>query len=199
MNQLPVMEIFYTIQGEGIHQGHAASFIRFAGCDVGCVWCDVKESWDATKHPLMKVEDIVLAVAADPSDLVVVTGGEPLMYHLDELTTQLHSAGKKIHLETSASNKWSGSWDWVCISPKKFKSPVPENLQHANELKVVIYHPSDFEWAEKFADQVSENCKLILQPEWSKTESITPLIVEFVKQHPQWKIGLQMHKHIQVP
>lgn len=199
MKQLPVMEIFYTIQGEGVHQGHAASFIRLGGCDVGCVWCDVKESWDGARHPLKPVIEIVAAVKNDSSEIVVITGGEPLMYELNELTQQLKSAGKKTHLETSASHSLSGEWNWICISPKKFKAPLPENMIHADELKVVIYHPSDFEWAEQYAKTVSPSCKLILQPEWSKSQTIIPLIVEYIKQHPQWAIGLQTHKYLNVP
>ena len=199
MQQLPVMEQFYTIQGEGFHQGHAATFIRLAGCNVGCVWCDVKESWDAAKHPLIKVDELVSKSLLDKSDKVVITGGEPLMYNLDLLTQQLMANGKNTHLETSAAYPLSGSWTWICISPKKFKAPLSENLSLANELKVVIYHQSDFEWAEKYAKQVTPDCKLYLQPEWSKAESIIPLIVDYVKQNPQWSIGLQSHKYLQVP
>lgn len=199
---LPVMEHFYTIQGEGFHQGRAAYFVRLGGCDVGCVWCDVKESWDAAAHPQMSVATIVQTVIAGTQGnrgLVVVTGGEPLMHPLDALTTALQDAGYETNIETSGSSALSGRWNWICLSPKKFKAPLPEVIPFANELKVVIFNKSDFEWAEKYAALVSSNCKLFLQPEWDKAPAITPLIIEYIKQHPQWELSLQIHKYIHVP
>lgn len=196
---LPVMEQFYTLQGEGAHQGKAAYFIRLGGCDVGCVWCDVKESWDASKHPLMAVEQLVEQVKAAGAPLAVITGGEPLMHNLDRLTQQLQASGIATHIETSGAHPLSGNWDWICISPKKFKAPLPEVLKAAHELKVVIYHPSDFEWAEQHAASISPDCKKYLQPEWSKREKVTPLMVEYIKQHPEWTLCLQIHKYINVP
>jgi 7-carboxy-7-deazaguanine synthase len=197
--QLPVMESFYTLQGEGYHQGKAAWFIRLGGCDVGCVWCDVKESWDASKHPLKTVDEIVQAAAQHPGRIAVVTGGEPLMHQLDTLTEALRENGFQTHLETSGSSPLSGHWDWICLSPKKFKFPVPEILPQANELKVVIFNKSDFDWAEKHAAAVSPGCKLYLQPEWDKSDAITPLIIDYIKNNPQWELSLQLHKYINVP
>lgn len=196
---LPVMEHFYTIQGEGYYQGRAAYFIRLGGCDVGCVWCDVKESWDASKHHLLKIEDLVAAVKKTPAEIVVITGGEPLMHNLDALTHQLQQAGLKTNIETSGSHPLSGMWDWICLSPKKFKAPLEPILQVANELKVIIYHKSDFEWAEKYAALVSPHCKLYLQPEWDKAAEMTPAIINFILKNPQWELSLQIHKYINVP
>lgn len=196
---LPVMEHFYTIQGEGYHQGRAAYFIRLAGCDVGCVWCDVKDSWDANKHPLYKVEDLVATVKTTPADIVVITGGEPLMHNLSELTAALKAAGLKTHIETSGAHPLSGQLDWVCVSPKKFKAPLPDILPLADELKIVVYNKSDFQWAENYAAMVSPKCKLFLQPEWSKVAEITPLIIEYIKQNPKWELSIQAHKYINVP
>jgi organic radical activating enzyme len=196
---LPVMEHFYTLQGEGFHQGKAAYFIRLGGCDVGCVWCDVKDSWDAAKHPKTEVGSLISEVRKTAAEMVVITGGEPLMYNLDELTSQLRSAGLRTHIETSGAYPLSGEWDWICLSPKKFKAPVPEILPHANELKVIVFNKSDFEWAEKYASMVSASCKLYLQPEWSKADEMTPLIVEYIKSNPKWELSLQIHKYINVP
>lgn len=196
---LPVMERFYTLQGEGMHQGKAAYFIRLGGCDVGCVWCDVKESWDASKHPMVSVDILVLDVQASGAPMAVITGGEPLMHPLDVLTKALQAAGIATHIETSGAHPLSGHWNWICVSPKKFKAPLPEVLQAANELKVVIYHPSDFEWAEQHATSIPDGCKKYLQPEWSKREKVTPLIVDYIKQHPEWTLCLQIHKYINVP
>jgi organic radical activating enzyme len=196
---LPVMEHFYTLQGEGFHQGKAAYFIRLGGCDVGCVWCDVKDSWDAEKHPKLKVGSLVSEVKKTPAEIVVITGGEPLMHKLDELTHQLQSEGLKTHIETSGAYPLSGTWDWICLSPKKFKAPLPEILPQANELKVVVFNRSDFDWAEKYAAFVSPSCKLYLQPEWDKAAEMTPLIIEYIKDHPQWELSLQIHKYINVP
>jgi organic radical activating enzyme len=196
---LPVMEHFYTLQGEGFHQGRAAYFIRLGGCDVGCVWCDVKESWDASKHPLLKIEDLILNIEKTPAEIVVITGGEPLMYDLDELTSQLQQAGLKTHIETSGAYPLSGSWDWICLSPKKFKAPLPGILPEAHELKIVIFNKADFEWAEKYAALVSPSCKLYLQPEWDKAAQMTPLIIDYIKANPGWELSLQIHKYINVP
>ena len=196
---LPVMEHFYTIQGEGYHQGRAAYFIRLGGCDVGCVWCDVKDSWDAGKHPLFTIDDLVSHVEATPTKLVVITGGEPLMHNLDGLTAAIQSKGIETNIETSGAHPLSGNWDWICLSPKKFKAPLPEILPVANELKVVIFNKSDFAWAEKYAALVSNTCKLYLQPEWDKAAEVTPLIIDYIKQNPQWEMSLQIHKYINVP
>jgi len=193
------MEHFYTIQGEGFHQGRAAYFIRLGGCDVGCVWCDVKESWDADKHPKFTVESLQSKVLETPAPLVVITGGEPLMHNLNELTDALQWAGLETNIETSGAHPLSGSWNWICLSPKKFKAPLPEILPLANELKIVVFNRSDFAWAEKYAALVSPDCKLYLQPEWDKSVEITPLIIEYVKQNPQWEMSLQIHKYINVP
>ncbi len=193
------MEHFYTLQGEGYHQGKAAYFIRLGGCDVGCVWCDVKESWDAEKHPQLKIEDLKLQISKTPAELVVITGGEPLMHNLDELTTSLQSAGLKINIETSGAHPLSGTWDWICLSPKKFKAPLSEILPLANELKIIIFNKSDFEWAEKYATLVSPNCKLYLQPEWDKAAEMTSLIIDYIKANPKWELSLQIHKYINVP
>lgn len=197
--QLPVMEHFYTLQGEGVYQGKAAYFIRLGGCDVGCVWCDVKDSWDGGKHPLRSVEDLVGEVKATPTEIVVITGGEPLMHDLTHLTAALKSAGLRTHMETSGSSPLSGTWDWITLSPKKFKAPLPEVLPHASELKVVVFNKSDFAWAEQWAAQVAPGCKLYLQPEWSKADIVTPLIIDYIKAHPKWQLSLQIHKYINVP
>lgn len=196
---LPVMEAFYTIQGEGYYQGKAAYFIRLGGCDVGCVWCDVKESWDAARHPLQSIDEMVAAAAAYPGRMAVITGGEPLMHNLDALTAALHEAGFQTNIETSGSSPLSGEWDWICLSPKKFKFPLPEILPLANELKVVVFNKSDFAWAEKYAAEVSPSCKLYLQPEWDRSKEMTPLIIEYIKENPQWELSLQIHKYINVP
>jgi Organic radical activating enzymes len=193
------MESFYTIQGEGFHQGKAAYFIRLGGCDVGCVWCDVKESWDADKHPQLEITRMVQEAAAHPGRIAVITGGEPLMHNLDGLTKALHKAGFRNHIETSGSSPLSGSWDWITLSPKKFKAPLPEACKQANELKIVIYNKSDFAWAEKYAALVGKQCKLYLQPEWSRAAEMTPHIIDYVKDNPQWQISLQVHKYINVP
>ena len=193
------MEMFYSLQGEGYHQGKAAYFIRLAGCDVGCVWCDVKESWDASKHPVLSIDEIVSSALAHPGRLAIITGGEPLLYNLDALTSALKNAGFEINIETSGSSPMSGNWDWVCLSPKKFKAPLSESIAAASELKVVIFNKHDFEWAETYAKQVPATCKLYLQPEWDKTNEITPLIIEYIKANPKWELSAQLHKYIQVP
>ena len=195
----PVMEMFYSLQGEGYHQGKAAFFIRLAGCDVGCVWCDVKDSWDASKHPVLSVNEIVQAAMQFPGRLAIVTGGEPLLHDLTPLTTALKAAGFQTNIETSGSSPMSGNWDWVCLSPKKFKAPLAENLPLASELKVVVFNSSDFDWAEQHAKQVSSACKLYLQPEWDKQSTNTPLVIDYIKANPQWELSAQLHKYIQVP
>ena len=197
--QLPVMEEFYTLQGEGYHQGKAAHFIRLGGCDVGCVWCDVKESWSMDAHPRWMTEQIAAEVEKSGANLAVITGGEPLMHSLDALTNLLRSKNIACHLETSGSHPLSGEWDWICLSPKKFKAPLPEVLAVAHELKVVIYHESDFTWAEEFAKKVQATCKLYLQPEWSKREKMTPLCIEYLKKNPKWELSLQIHKYLDIP
>ena len=193
------MELFYSLQGEGYHQGKAAFFIRLAGCDVGCVWCDVKDSWDASKHPVLSVEEIVAAAVAHPSRIAIVTGGEPLLHQLDPLTTALRAAGFQTHIETSGSSPMSGSWDWVCLSPKKFKAALPEAIKAANELKVVVFNNSDFAFANSFVNDVDADCKKYLQPEWEKSDAMTPLVIEYIKSNPSWELSAQLHKYIQVP
>ncbi|MCC6635993.1 MAG: 4Fe-4S cluster-binding domain-containing protein [Chitinophagaceae bacterium] len=203
------MESFYTLQGEGFYTGAAAYFIRLAGCDVGCVWCDVKESWNANEHPKYSVNDIIEKVLIEVNyhsisnktnlPIIVITGGEPLMHNLNELTKALQQKGFKTNIETSGSSALSGSWNWICLSPKKFKPPIKENIVLANELKIIVYNKQDFKWAESYAKQVNSHCKLYLQPEWSKRELITPLIVEYIKLNPQWQLSLQTHKYINVP
>lgn len=197
------MESFYTLQGEGYHQGKAAYFIRLGGCDVGCVWCDVKESWDAAIHPKYSIEQIVVtalnAVPEGKEKIAVITGGEPLMHDLTELTQLLQQKGFKTHIETSGAHPLTGTWDWICLSPKKFKAPLSDILPLANELKVVVFNKTDFEWAESFASQLHPDCKLYLQPEWDKKELVMPLIIDYIQQHPQWRLSLQIHKYIGVP
>ena len=198
-SMLPLMEEFYTIQGEGFHSGKAAYFIRLGGCDVGCHWCDVKESWDANLHPLTSVEKIVESAKAHPAKTVVITGGEPLLYNLDLLCSLLKKENIQIFLETSGAYPMSGSFDWICLSPKKFKAPIDGVSLLAGELKVIVFNKSDFKWAEKYAEKCSENCKLFLQPEWSKADEMTPFIIDYVKQNPKWEISLQTHKYLHIP
>ncbi|RYD80383.1 MAG: 7-carboxy-7-deazaguanine synthase QueE [Sphingobacteriales bacterium] len=193
------MEAFYTLQGEGAHQGKAAYFIRLAGCDVGCHWCDVKESWQQEGHPIFTVEEIVEKAAANPARLAVITGGEPLLHNLDKLTNSLHQEGFIINIETSGSSPLSGELDWICLSPKKFKNPLPEAYQKAHELKIIVFNEHDFRWAEEEASKVNENCVLLLQPEWGRQEKMLPRIIEYVKQNPKWRISLQTHKFMQIP
>ena len=196
---LPIMESFYTIQGEGFHTGKAAYFIRLGGCDVGCVWCDVKESWNAEDHPFQSLEEIVAGAEEHTGKMVVITGGEPLMYDMGPLTSALKSRGFQTNIETSGAYPMTGEWDWVCFSPKKFKEPHPGIFPVADELKVIIFNKSDFKFAEKYAALVSKNCQLMLQPEWDKQEQMLPLIIDYVKENPQWKISLQTHKWMGVP
>lgn len=199
MNELPLMEHFYTLQGEGYYTGSAAYFVRLGGCDVGCVWCDVKESWDASKHPQVSIETIVEYVKLANAKMAVITGGEPLLHQLDALTKLLKENAISTNIETSGSSALSGYWDWICVSPKKFKAPLPEVVAKANELKVVVFNKSDLEWAEKYAAMVSETCILYLQPEWDKATTVMPLIIDYVKLNPKWKISLQTHKYLNIP
>ena len=193
------MEQFYSIQGEGHYSGRPAIFIRLAGCDVGCVWCDVKESWDADIHPLKTIDYLVSEVEKTSSNLVVITGGEPAMYDISNLVNQLQGKGIEVAIETSGCYPLTSKIDWYCFSPKKFKAPDDEAYERADELKVVISHPSDFEWAESHAKKVSQQCKLYLQPEWEKRERFLPEIIQYVKDHPQWRISLQTHKFMNIP
>jgi len=196
---LPLMEDFYTIQGEGFYQGYAAYFIRLGGCEVGCVWCDVKESWDASAHPLVSVDEMARKASESGTKIVVVTGGEPAMHDLTALTAALKRAGLDTNIETSGVYPLTGHWDWVCFSPKKFKTPHPSIYRMANELKVIVYNKSDFQWAEEHAAQVGASCELFLQPEWSREKEMLPLIIEYVKAHPEWKVSLQIHKYMNIP
>jgi len=193
------MEIFYTIQGEGAWSGHAAHFIRLAGCDVGCVWCDVKESWDASKFPALNAKEIIEKLEKTSCKIVVITGGEPAMYDLSELTNGLKDAGYRVHIETSGAYPLTGVFDWVCFSPKKFKKPVPNFGTLADELKIIVFNKSDFDWAESFSINLKNECKKYLQPEWDKSESVNPQIVEYIKTHPEWNISLQTHKYLNIP
>jgi organic radical activating enzyme len=197
--ELPIMEYFYTIQGEGSYAGRAAFFIRLAGCDVGCVWCDVKESWNANEHPLLTIDFIIEEVVKSGANFVVITGGEPAMYDLTELTKRLKELKLEIALETSGTYALIGQIDWYCFSPKKFKQPVQDAYDKAAELKVIINHPSDFEFAELHASKVNSLCKLYLQPEWSKQDRFLPEIIAYVKRYPKWRISLQTHKFMQIP
>ncbi len=195
---LPLMEEFYTIQGEGFHTGTAAYFIRIGGCDVGCHWCDVKESWNAKLHPPTDIE-IIVSKAKQFADTVVVTGGEPLMWDMTPITQKLKENNFKVHIETSGAYPLTGIWDWICLSPKKNKLPTQTVYDNANELKVIIYNNHDFIFAEEQAEKVNENAILFLQPEWSKREAMTPLIVDYVMNHPKWRVSLQTHKYLNIP
>lgn len=196
---LPVMESFYTIQGEGHYAGTPAYFIRLGGCDVGCHWCDVKESWDASQFDWIHVNDIIAEARQSGAQLVVVTGGEPLMYDLSALTQLLKVYGLQSNIETSGAYELSGQWGWICFSPKKFKAPKDVFYTSAHELKVVVYNKSDIKWAEQHGDRMHSGAQLYLQPEWSKEKEVTPLIVDYVKSNPRWKISLQTHKYMQIP
>lgn len=196
---LPVMEYFYTIQGEGAYTGAPAYFVRLGGCDVGCHWCDVKESWDRSAHPELAIEQIVENAKASQAPIVVITGGEPLMYDLTDLTRQLQSAGLRTHVETSGAHPLTGSWDWICFSPKKFKKPLPDFYTKSHELKVIIYNRSDFQWAQEHGGEMNEGANLYVQPEWSKESEMLPSIIQFVKENPKWRISLQVHKYMSIP
>ena len=193
------MEDFYTIQGEGFYQGFAAYFIRLGGCDVGCVWCDVKESWDVNAHPLIAVNELVSRVKKSGAPIAVITGGEPAMHDLSALTAELKQQEIKTNIETSGVYALTGHWDWVCFSPKKFKAPDHSIYDQANELKIIVFNKSDFEWAEEFAGKVNPSCELFLQPEWSKEKEMLPLIIDYVKSNPKWKVSLQIHKYMNIP
>lgn len=195
---LPLMEEFYTIQGEGFHSGKAAYFVRIGGCDVGCHWCDVKESWDASLHPPTETDKIVQN-AAKYSDTVVVTGGEPLKWNMDYLSNKLHEKNLKTHIETSGSYPLSGKWDWICLSPKRNKLPLPEIYKKANELKVIIRSKQDFAFAEEQALLVSKSCRLFIQPEWSVRDKIVPFITDYLLKNPKWKVSIQIHKYLNIP
>lgn len=195
---LPLMEEFYTIQGEGFHSGKAAYFIRVGGCDVGCHWCDVKESWNPKLHPATSIEHVAER-AAEYAKTIVVTGGEPLTWNMEPLTSSLKEKGIDIHIETSGAYPITGHWDWFCLSPKKTKPPVEEAFEKADELKVIIFNQNDFKWAEQHASKVGPNCKLFLQPEWGKREQMMPFISDYVMANPKWQISLQMHKYIGIP
>ncbi|WP_420604311.1 7-carboxy-7-deazaguanine synthase QueE [Flagellimonas sp.] len=197
-HMLPLMEEFYTIQGEGYHKGTAAYFVRIGGCDVGCHWCDVKESWDAETHPPTSIEKIV-ANAAKYSNTIVITGGEPLTWDMEPLTAGLKSKNLKTHIETSGAYPLTGTWDWICLSPKKNKLPKEEIYGVANELKVIVYNKHDFIFAEEQAAKVNENCILYLQPEWSVRDKMIPLIVDYVMRNPKWIVSLQTHKYLNIP
>ncbi|MCX6195657.1 MAG: 7-carboxy-7-deazaguanine synthase QueE [Flavobacteriia bacterium] len=196
---LPIMEHFFTIQGEGTYSGRAAYFVRLAGCDIGCVWCDVKESWDSELHPILGIDYLVSEIEKTTVDFVVITGGEPALYDLTFLIKKLKILKIDVAIETSGCYELKGIVDWYCFSPKKFKAPCKEAYQLANELKIVINHASDIAWAEKHAEKVKPSCKLYLQPEWSKSDSLLPLIIEFVKSNNKWRISLQTHKFMHIP
>ncbi len=196
---LPLMEAFYTLQGEGYYSGKAAYFLRIGGCDVGCHWCDVKESWDADLHPTTTIMDILKGISEYPVDTVVITGGEPLMWNLDKLTGALKNNGLKVHLETSGAYPASGDFDWVCLSPKKMQPPLYAIKLIANELKVIVNNKNDLIWADKQRKGLTKDCKLYLQPEWSKREIVMPMIIDFVKANNDWTISLQSHKYMNIP
>lgn len=196
---LPVMEAFYTIQGEGRFQGKAAYFVRLSGCDVGCSWCDVKESWEKSSDQYQSIPTIVQEIEKTSAEIVVITGGEPLMYDLTELTDALSRKNLKTNLETSGAYPLTGIWNWICLSPKKFKVPTEDNYAHADELKIIVYNKSDFKWAEEQRKKVSEKCRLYLQPEWSKSKEMLPRIIDYVKNNPDWEISLQIHKFMDIP
>ena len=196
---LPLMEAFYTIQGEGFHKGTAAYFIRIGGCDVGCHWCDVKESWDPNIHPPTPIESMVTDAKEHQNDVVVVTGGEPLTWDMSQLTKMLKNNHLKTHIETSGAYPLTGIWDWICLSPKKNKLPKKEIYKQADELKCIIYNKNDFLFAEEQALEVSQSCILYLQPEWDVREKMIPLIVDYVMRNPKWKVSLQTHKYLNIP
>ena len=196
---LPLMEAFYTIQGEGYYSGTAAYFLRIGGCDVGCHWCDVKESWDADLHPPTSIADILKGIAEYPVDTVVITGGEPLMWNLNKLTEALKNKGLKVHLETSGAYPYSGAFDWVCVSPKKMQEPLDAIKPITSELKVIVNNKHDFIWAEEQREGLKSDCKLYLQSEWSKREEVIPMIIDFIKENKDWTISLQSHKYMKIP
>lgn len=192
------METFYTVQGEGFYTGRPAFFIRVAGCDVGCVWCDVKDSWDANEHKVLQVSDLVKQVKESGTQFVVITGGEPGMYDLNYLTNELHKLNIEIAVETSGAYELKGKYDWICLSPKKFKKPISSVIERANELKIIVFNKSDVKWAEEHAAQVPQECKLYMQAEWEKKEEMYPLVLDYITRHPQWSISVQTHKYLGV-
>ena len=192
------MEEFLSVQGEGANAGQVAWFIRLAGCDVGCTWCDVKESWDAEIHPVKTVEELTNAAIHSGAKNVVITGGEPALYNLQLLTNSLQKAGLKTWMETSGSSKITGQWDWICLSPKKFKAPLKESLAMAHELKVVVLNKNDISWGEEFVPQLSKNCQLYFQPEWDKREKASALIFDYVTRNPNWRVSVQTHKYLDI-
>jgi 7-carboxy-7-deazaguanine synthase len=196
---IPIMEAFYTIQGEGAFSGVPAYFIRTAGCDVGCVWCDVKESWHTEGYPKLTPSELAAQASTSGTEVVVITGGEPAIYDLSALTLALRGRGLRTHIETSGAYPVTGKWHWICFSPKKFKKPDAAIYAIASELKVVVYNKHDFKWAEEHAAKVNSDCRLLLQPEWSKADEMTPLIIDYVKKNPQWSISLQTHKYMRIP
>ena len=198
-NEMPIMEAFYSLQGEGYYAGRPAYFIRLAGCDIGCVWCDVKESWTAQKNQIQSIESIVNKCVTSNTNFVVITGGEPAMYDISYLVQALQNNKMEVAIETSGAYQLSSHIDWYCFSPKKFKFPCEEAYQRADELKIIVFNKSDLRWAEKHAEKVSDKCILYLQAEWSKKELITPLIIDYVKTNIKWKISLQTHKYLDIP
>ena len=196
---LPLMEAFYTIQGEGYHSGKSAFFLRIGGCDVGCHWCDVKESWNADLHPPTEIHKMIDQILAYPAKTVVVTGGEPLIWNMQPLTDRLHNNGMSVHIETSGAYPLSGDFDWICLSPKKNNPPKDAIIPLTNELKIIIHNLNDFKWAEKYAAKCSSKCKLYLQPEWSKVQEMMPHITDYVMKHPKWNVSLQTHKYMGIP
>lgn len=197
--KLPIMEEFYSIQGEGFNAGKPAYFIRVGGCDVGCHWCDVKESWNPNLHPLTNIDSVIENVSKYPAKSIVITGGEPLLYNLDYLTQKLTNNGVEVFLETSGAHPLSGFWHWICLSPKKKLPPLEEVYERADELKVIVYNKNDIQWAEEHAAKTNKNCKLYLQPEWSNLEKVMPMIIDYVMENPKWNISLQTHKIMQIP
>ncbi len=197
--ELPIVEHFYTLQGEGFYAGQAAYFIRTGGCDVGCTWCDTKESWDAAQHPKFEINEIVQWVTDAGAPLAVITGGEPMMHNLSELCDALHDKNISTNLETSGAYPLSGEWDWICFSPKKFKAPLDDYYSLANELKIVVFNQHDLLWAQEHAKKITSKCILYLQPEWSKQQELLPIMIDFIKAHPQWRLSLQTHKYLNIP
>jgi organic radical activating enzyme len=199
MMNLPVMEHFYTLQGEGAFTGYAAYFIRLGGCDVGCTWCDVKESWDINAHPKMSIDAIADLTQNSGTKIAVITGGEPTMHDLTALTQTIKNQGIRTHIETSGTNPISGDWDWICFSPKRFKKPLEMYFELSDELKVVIAHKNDLRWAKEFEAKMHKNCKLYIQPEWDYRNEMTKLCIDFIKENPNWSLSLQTHKYIDIP
>jgi 7-carboxy-7-deazaguanine synthase len=197
--KLPLVEAFYSIQGEGTHTGKAAYFIRIGGCDIGCSWCDTKFSWDPSLHPLVPADQVAADAASFPARAVVVTGGEPLMTDMGYLTGLLKKKGLETFLETSGAYPLTGMWDWICLSPKRNAPPLAEFYECAHELKVIVAGEEDFGWAEENAARVRGSCRLFLQPEWSARHGMLPRIIAYVKDHPRWRISLQAHKYMKIP